>query len=112
MPRTLLTSYPSRSRGTDWAYEDADPVNGNSFENNSNVILELWNNTETTVTISMHIGYLFDGDIVLSPREEVMEPGENYTFGRFPAETYNIPGTGLMHVDFSGPCKVAAVEVA
>lgn len=107
MARTQLTPQRFAALGLAPTYETPD-ASGVSFRSSGKQVLHVKNGSEASVTVTLKIGRLVQGQAVTSPTATV-DAGADRFFGPFP-DDYNQPDdTGTVLVDLSA---VSSVSVA
>lgn len=108
--RTVLLTTPATNHGEILTLTDADLQNGNSFVNDGATILGIYNPGPDTLTITIKVTKLVDGDLTVQPRVYTTPPLATHIIGRLPKDVYN-QTDGNVWMDFSGPALVGVVSM-
>lgn len=110
MARSSLTLQDVERSGLEPSYASAN-ADGNSFANNSRVVLHAKNGSGSPITVTVKTPGTVDG-LAVADRTVAIPAGEERIMGVFPPADYN-QSDGSVHVDYSDVTSltVAALRI-
>ena len=109
--RTSLAVTTATNHGDILALTSADLVNGSQFINDGSTVLGIYNaDPVNTMTITIQVPKLVDGNLTVQNRVYYAPPLMTYLIGKLPKDVYNQADNNV-YIDFSIPALVAVVSM-